>query len=60
MLDDALRLYGTRILDNVDLDPLPNPRARVGVAAGTMMERGNARAFAMERRMLDRLQATVG
>lgn len=60
MLDDALRLYGTRILDNVDLDRLPDLRSRVGVAARAMMERGDARAFVMGRRMLDRLQAMVG
>jgi hypothetical protein len=59
MLDDALRLYGTRILDNVDLDRLPDLRSRVGVAARAMMERGDARAFVMGRRMLDRLQAMV-
>ncbi|UFZ04532.1 hypothetical protein LQG66_36015 [Bradyrhizobium ontarionense] len=60
MLDEALRLYGTRILDNVDLDRLPDLRSRIGVAARAMMERGDARAFVMGRRMLDRLQAMVG
>ncbi|MGJ4893028.1 hypothetical protein ACQR1Y_32915 [Bradyrhizobium sp. HKCCYLRH3099] len=58
-LDDALRLYGTRILDNVDLDRLPDLRSRVGVAARAMMERGDARAFVMGKRMLDRLGMSV-
>jgi hypothetical protein len=57
LIDDALRLYGPRILDNVDLDRLPDLRARVAVAARAMIDRGDARAFAMGRRMLDRLEA---
>lgn len=56
-LDDALRLYGTRILDNIDLDRLPDLRSRAAVAARAMMERGDARAFWLGRRMLDRLKA---
>ena len=59
MLDEALRLYGARILDNVDLDRLPDLRARVAVAARAMIDRGDARAFALGRRMLDRADAMV-
>ncbi|MBJ7403037.1 MAG: hypothetical protein JHD07_06935 [Bradyrhizobium sp.] len=54
LLDNALRLYGPRILDNVDLDRLPDLRSRAAVAARAMIERGDARAFAMGRKMLDR------
>ena len=56
LLDNALRLYGPRILDNIDLERLPDVRSRVVVAARAMIDRGDARAFAMGRRMLDRAQ----
>jgi hypothetical protein len=55
LLDNALRLYGPRILDNVDLDRLPDLRSRAAVAARAMIDRGDARAFAMGRKMLDRV-----
>jgi hypothetical protein len=57
LLDDALRLYGPRILDNVDLGRLPDLRSRAAVAARAMMERGDARAFVLGRRMLDHAKA---
>jgi hypothetical protein len=59
LLDAALRLYGPRILDNVDLERLPDLRSRVAVAARAMIDRGDARAFAMGRKMLDRVEAVV-
>lgn len=55
LLDKALRLYGPRILDNVDLGRLPDLRSRAAVAARAMIDRGDARAFAMGRKMLDRV-----
>lgn len=33
LLDKALRFYGVRILDNVDLDRLPDLRSRAATAA---------------------------
>src|ERR1700760_2441523 len=57
LLEKALRLYGPRILDNVDLDRLPDLRARAAVAARAMIDRGDARAFALGREMLDRANA---
>ncbi|PNB45936.1 hypothetical protein C1X29_28880, partial [Pseudomonas sp. GW456-12-10-14-LB2] len=33
LLDNALHLYGSRILDNVDLGRLPDLRSRAAVAA---------------------------
>ncbi len=57
LYDNALRLYGTRILDNVDLGRLPDLRSRAAVAARAMVDRGDARAFAMGRQMLDSLAA---
>ena len=56
----ALRSYGTRILDNVDLDRLPDLRSRAIVAARAMIDRGDARAFAIGRRMLDCVNAMGG
>ena len=52
MCDRALSLYGARILDNVDLDRLPDLRARAGVIGRAMIERGDARAFALGREIL--------
>lgn len=51
----ALRSYGVRILDNVDLDRLPDLRSRAAVAARALIDRGDARAFALGRQMLDRV-----
>jgi hypothetical protein len=53
LYDDALRSYRTRILDNIDLDRLPDLRSRAAVVARAMIDRGDARAFAIGRRMLD-------
>jgi hypothetical protein len=55
MCDRALSQYGSRILDNVDLERLPDLRARAGVIARAMIERGDARAFALGREILARL-----
>ena len=55
LYESALASYPTRILDNVDLDRLPDLRSRAAVVARAMIDRGDARAFAMGRQMLDRL-----
>ena len=60
LYDKALQLYRTRILDNVDLDRLPNLRARSAIVARAMIERGDARAFAMGRQILDHVNALEG
>lgn len=60
LYDDALRLYRTRVLDNVDVDRLPDLRSRAAVVARAMIDRGDARAFAMGRRMLDQIDALAG
>lgn len=57
LFDKALRSYGPRILDNVDLDRLPDLRSRAAVAACAIIDRGDARAFAVGRQMLDLVQA---
>jgi hypothetical protein len=56
MFDRALSLYRVRILDNVDLERLPNLRARAGVIAKAMIERGDARAFALGRELLSQAE----
>jgi hypothetical protein len=55
LYDKALALYRTRILDNVDLDRLPDLRSRAAVVARAMIDRGDARAFALGRQLLDRV-----
>jgi hypothetical protein len=56
LFDQALSPYRVRILDNVDLDRLPNLRARASVIARAMIERGDARAFALGRELLSRTE----
>jgi len=56
MCDRALSLYGPRILDNVDLGRLPDLRSRAEVIARAMIERGDARAFALGREILARVE----
>jgi hypothetical protein len=58
LYDDALASYRVRILDNIDLDRLPDFRSRAAVVARAMIDRGDARAFAMGRQMLERLGAS--
>ncbi len=55
LYDEARASYGVRILDNVDLDRLPDFRSRAAVVARAMIDRGDARAFAMGRQMLQRV-----
>jgi hypothetical protein len=57
LYDTALASYRVRILDNIDLDRLPDFRSRAAVVARAMIDRGDARAFAMGRQMLERLGA---
>jgi hypothetical protein len=48
--DTALASYRTRI--NIDLDRLPDLRSRAAVIAPAMIDRGDARAFALGRKLL--------
>jgi hypothetical protein len=57
LYEKALRSYGARILDNVDLERLPDLRSRAAVAARAIIDRGDARAFAVGRQMLDLAEA---
>jgi hypothetical protein len=56
MVDQALSLYRVRILDNVDLERLPDLRTRATAIAKAMIERGDARAFALGRELLSRAE----
>lgn len=55
MYDNALASCRTRILDNVDLDRLPDLRSRAAVVARAMIDRGDARALALGREMLEHI-----
>jgi hypothetical protein len=55
-LDQAVANYRVRILDNLDLDRLPGILEKSRVVANALMERGDARAFAIGRRMLAELE----
>lgn len=57
LYDNALKFYRGRILDNIDLDRLPDFKSRAAVVARAMIDRGDARAFAMGRKMLERIGA---
>ena len=51
LLSEALALYGTRIRDNLDLDRLATIDAQARVVGRALMERGDARAFVLGRRL---------
>jgi hypothetical protein len=57
LYEKALASYRVRILDSIDLDRLPDFRSRAAVVARAMIDRGDARAFAIGRRMLRSLGA---
>lgn len=52
LCDRALAVYGVRILDNIDLDRLPDLRSRACVIARALSERGDADAFVLGRQLL--------
>jgi len=57
LYEKALHYYGRRILDNIDLDRLPDLQSRAAVAARAMIDRGDARAFVLGRQILDLVQS---
>jgi hypothetical protein len=56
-LDAALGLYGARILDNVDLERAATVSEKSRLAANALIERGDARAFVMGRKLLAEAEA---
>ena len=53
----AVDRYSVRLFDNVDLSRIDDPRKRGSIIANALMERGDARAFAMGRRILAEMEA---
>jgi hypothetical protein len=51
-LDGVLQQYGTRILDNVDLSRVADVCEKSKIAANVLIERGDARAYVIGRRLL--------
>nr|WP_316654914.1 hypothetical protein [uncultured Gellertiella sp.] len=54
-IDLARQLYGVRVFDNIDLDRTRDLADRARVVARALMERGDARAYAMGRTMISHL-----
>ena len=52
----ATSLYGIRALDNIDLSRLDGLPAKAAVLARALMERGDARAFALAQDMLSHVK----
>jgi hypothetical protein len=48
----ALSLYGARITENIDLNRLETTKSRARIVAQTLMERGDARAYALGQNLL--------
>ncbi|MEW9805422.1 hypothetical protein [Mesorhizobium marinum] len=53
----AIEQYPVRLLDNIDLGRISDPLKQGAVVARALMERGDARAFAMGRQILAELEA---
>jgi hypothetical protein len=49
--------YGLRVFDNIDISRLDDLHQKARVVANALMERGDARAFAMGRKMVAELEA---
>lgn len=60
-LDDFIKIatekYSLRIFDNIDIDKLGDISQRARVVANALMERGDARAYAMGRKMIIQLES---
>lgn len=56
-IQNAAELHGPRIFDNIDIDKLSDLSQKARVVANAVMERGNARAYSMGRKMIWHLKA---
>lgn len=52
----ATNRYGLRIFDNIDIEKLSDLPQKARVVANALMERGDARAYSMGRKMLSQLE----
>jgi hypothetical protein len=57
LCDRAQAMYGAHVRDNIDLDRLPDLRSRAAVLAKALIDRGDARAFYLGRRILAQLES---
>ena len=57
MCSKAVERYAVRLFDNVDLGRVRDPARQASVIANALMERGDARAFVMGRRILAELES---
>lgn len=53
----AVERYAVRLFDNIDLGRVGDPMRQAPVIANALMERGDARAFVMGRRILAELES---
>lgn len=51
----ATERYGLRVFDNIDIEKLDDLPQQARIVANALMERGDARAYAMGREMIARL-----
>ena len=56
-LERALERYRARILDNIDLDRVSDIEQKARLVGHALIERGDARAFAMGRELLAQLDS---
>lgn len=52
LLEIALREYGVRILDNIDLSRVDSVEGCRRIVGRALMERGDARAFVLGRKLI--------
>jgi len=50
-IDVATERYGLRVVDNIDIETLHDLPQKARIIANAFMERGDARAYAMGRRI---------
>jgi hypothetical protein len=53
-LNQAIDRYGLLILDNIDIDSVPDISRKSRIVANALIERGDARAFVIGRKLLEK------
>ncbi|CAH0343115.1 hypothetical protein [Rhizobium sp. CECT 9324] len=56
-IQKASELYGLRVFDNIDIEKLSELPPKARIVANALMERGDARAYSMGRKMISYLEA---
>jgi len=57
LIGEAIESYGVRVLDNIDLQRVPDTASKARIVANALMERGDARAFVLARKILSEVEA---